>query len=48
MEIKQPKWCCYPDATEDLWGCWSLLGGMVTSEEYCKNCDCYIKKYDSL
>ena len=42
--IKQPEWCGYPEAIMYHWGCWSLLNGMVTSEEYCKNCDCYKNK----
>lgn len=23
-------------------GCWSLTGRMVTGEDYCKNCECYV------
>ena len=42
--IKQPEWCCYPEADEPFWGCWSLLDGMVTSEEYCKKCEYYKRK----
>jgi hypothetical protein len=40
----QPKWCGYPDALAGEMGCWSLVGRMVTSREYCKNCDCLIKQ----
>lgn len=42
--IKQPEWCNYPDAAVPLWGCWSLLSGMVKSEKYCKKCERYKKK----
>lgn len=42
--MKQPDWCCYPDAEEPLFGCWSLRAGYVTSKEYCKKCDCYKHK----
>lgn len=46
-ELKQPDWCCYPDATFPISGCWSLVGGYVTGEDYCKKCDCYKnKKHD--
>ena len=37
----QPVWCHYPDALRGVMGCWSLVGFMVTDEDYCKNCDCY-------
>ena len=40
----QPDWCGYPDATQPLLGCWSLLGGLVKGEEYCKKCELYIHK----
>ena len=39
--MKQPKWCNYPNANQPIWGCWSLLDGLVKNEDYCKNCDCY-------
>ena len=42
--MEQPKWCTYPEATEPVWGCWSLLGGHVTGEDYCKKCEMYRKK----
>ena len=42
----QPKWCNYPDAVCGVMGCWSLMGFMVTNEDYCKNCDCYIEGLD--
>lgn len=38
----RPSWCDYPDALSPL-GCWSLTGGKVTGEDYCKNCDLYKK-----
>ncbi len=37
----QPIWCSYPEAVAGIMGCWSLVGFMVTGEDYCKNCDCY-------
>ena len=40
----QPKWCGYPEALEGVMGCWSLLDFRVTSEDYCKDCDCYREK----
>lgn len=40
-EYPQPKWCGYPDALYGTMGCWSLLSFMVTSEDFCKDCDCY-------
>ena len=40
----QPDWCAYPDATQPMFGCWSLLGGIVTGEDYCKKCELYIHK----
>jgi hypothetical protein len=48
-DYPQPVWCSYPDATEGMMGCWSLLDfddgkSLVTGRNYCKNCDCYIKK----
>lgn len=41
---EQPEWCKYPEANAPLWGCWSLLGGYVLNEDYCKNCECYKNK----
>lgn len=38
--FKPPAWCAYPDAVDPL-GCWSLIGRMVTGEDYCKSCDLY-------
>jgi hypothetical protein len=35
-----PDWCSYPDAVDPM-GCWSLVGRMVTGEDYCKSCDLY-------
>ena len=40
-DYPQPKWCGYPNANQGVMGCWSLVGFMVTGEEYCKECDCY-------
>jgi hypothetical protein len=37
---RAPDWCGYPDAVDPL-GCWSLIGLMVTGEDYCKTCDLY-------
>lgn len=42
-DYPQPKWCAYPEATQGVMGCWSLFYNMVTGEDYCKKCDCYIK-----
>lgn len=36
-----PEWCRYPDAVGGIMGCWSLIGGMVKDEGYCRNCDCH-------
>ena len=47
MKIEQPAWCNYPDATTHIWGCSSLLNGLVTGEGFCKNCDCYNRMPDS-
>ena len=44
IESKQPKWCSYDEAARPIWGCWSLLSGLVTSEEYCKKCEMYKNK----
>lgn len=41
---KQPDWCDYPEADQPFFGCWSLLDGMVTDENYCKECECYIRR----
>lgn len=38
---EQPAWCSYPEADRPFWGCWSLLDGYVTGEDFCKKCDCY-------
>ena len=45
-ELKQPQWCGYGkdelgDATHPALGCWSLLRGLVTNEEFCKDCELY-------
>lgn len=40
-DYPQPVWCAYPNATEGIMGCWSLMGFMVTGEDCCKSCDCY-------
>ena len=47
-ELVQPEWCNYAvdelgDATTPLFGCWSLLAGRVTSEDFCKDCELYKK-----
>uniref|UniRef100_A0A6M3JIC9 Uncharacterized protein n=1 Tax=viral metagenome TaxID=1070528 RepID=A0A6M3JIC9_9ZZZZ len=42
-DYPQPTWCGYPKATQGIMGCWSLTGFMVTGEDFCKDCDCYIK-----
>jgi len=42
----QPKWCSYPDATEGLMGCWSLMSFMVRGRSYCKCCQCYVAPKD--
>ena len=39
-DYPQPEWCLYPEAVSPL-GCWSLIGFMVTGEEYCRKCDCH-------
>lgn len=38
--FREPDWCSYPNAVDPM-GCWSLVGRMVTGEDYCKNCDLY-------
>ena len=43
-DYPQPKWCGYPDATEGLMGCWSLVLHKIKSKDLCENCDCLIKK----
>ena len=42
--MEQPNYCDYPDATSYPFGCWSLIFGLVTGEEYCKNCELYKKE----
>jgi hypothetical protein len=42
--MEKPKWCNYPDTDKPIWGCWSLLSGKVTSEDYCKTCERYKKE----
>lgn len=37
----QPSWCSYSDAVCGTMGCWSLMGFLVTGEDYCKNCPEY-------
>jgi len=47
--LVQPEWCTYPDAAMPVWGCWSLLNGRVTGEDFCKGCEMYkknIKQYE--
>jgi len=39
-EYAPPTWCTYPYAVDPM-GCWSLVGRMVTGEDYCKTCDLY-------
>jgi hypothetical protein len=38
-QYKQPDWCEYPGALEGVMGCWSLVGGMVKDEEFCRSCE---------
>ena len=40
----QPLWCSYYQASWGMMGCWSLICFMVTGEDYCRGCDCYISK----
>jgi hypothetical protein len=40
-DYRQPEWCGYPDALGGFMGCWSLVGRMVTGENYCRDCDLY-------
>lgn len=37
--VSQPEWCTYPDAAIPVFGCWSLLNGRVTGEDFCKGCE---------
>jgi hypothetical protein len=37
--LVQPEWCTYPDAATPVLGCWSLLNGRVTGEDFCKRCE---------
>ncbi len=36
----QPDWCSYPNALDGMAGCWSLIYGKVTGEQYCTGCEC--------
>ena len=47
-KIKQPDWCDNPDATVPFWGCCSLNARLVKDEDYCKDCDCYRRKENSV
>ncbi len=53
-DYPQPVWCAYPDAVYGTMGCWSLMSfnedgtNWVTGRNYCKNCDCHIKKQKKL
>lgn len=38
-EILVPDWCEYPEATNGVMGCWSLISGCI--KEPCETCDCY-------
>lgn len=45
-KLAQPSWCDYGqdelgDAATPVLGCWSLLAGKVTNEEFCKDCELY-------
>ncbi len=42
-DYPQPKWCTYPNATEGMMGCWSLMSHMVKDRDFCNNCDCSIE-----
>jgi hypothetical protein len=46
--MTQPDWCNYCEADNPIYGCWSLCSGLVTNENYCKNCDCYKSKNNKL
>ena len=43
-EYPQPVWCGYPDAVAGVMGCWSLMDFKVYGRNFCKHCECYIKK----
>jgi len=36
-----PKWCGMPKGYHEdgMGGCWSISGGMVTDEDYCRTCE---------
>lgn len=38
-QYKQPDWCMMSGALEGQWGCWSLMAGNVTGEDFCKSCE---------
>ena len=48
--FKQPKWCGMPEALNFYTGCWSLANIGANSrrkeicEEFCKDCDCFVKE----
>lgn len=35
----QPTWCGYPDATQGMMGCWSLMDQKIKSIKDCAGCD---------
>jgi hypothetical protein len=39
QDYRQPDWCTYPEALGGHLGCWSLVSGLVTSEEFCRGCE---------
>jgi hypothetical protein len=41
-DYPQPEWCNYPEATQGVMGCWSLMNHMVKGREYCINCECCV------
>lgn len=45
-KYSQPDWCSYPGALEGPMGCWSLMAGYVSGENYCRNCECYTGKLE--
>jgi hypothetical protein len=47
-KIKQPEWCDYTNATEPVWGCWSLLNGNVSSKDECIKYNCECCKYEPI
>ncbi len=47
-QYPQPTWCAYPDATEGVMGCWSLMEFGTVNEKYCSGCECYKKDTASL